>query len=217
MNRCISRVRVPGIKFQLMILGVFFLLPGSNLYSAQKDSTNAHRQIAKVRTALNRIRPFKVDFIQQVYSDEQLDIQESGEIIFKDERRLKWTYLDPDYKVFLLDGENYKFYDEDNEQLMVGKVKEKNRQWIWQLLFSDEILPHARWDELVKTLRVEDDARDIDIEIQINNDFLPVKVNQGDPSGARMVYHFKKYRKNITLTSETLQLKVPEDVEIIRE
>jgi len=88
-------------------------------------STSAKETIKTVRDSLNEIKPFKVNFTQQVYTDEELDIEESGEIIFKNDQLLKWTYLDPDYKVFLLEEDNYQFYDEDNQQLMIGKIKEK--------------------------------------------------------------------------------------------
>ncbi|UCH93545.1 MAG: outer membrane lipoprotein carrier protein LolA [Candidatus Aminicenantes bacterium] len=188
----------------------------------------ARETIKKVRDSLNRIKPFKVSFLQQVYTDEQLDIEESGKIIFKNDRLLKWTYLDPDYKVFLLEGDNYQFYDEDNEQLIIGKIKDRSHQWVWQLLFSDDVFRHylVGWDEGQKKIRIKNnpgshtgdtDDMSIDIEILINNDFLPIKVIQKDPSGALIVYHFKEYKPGIELASDTFRLKVPEDVEVIRQ
>jgi len=149
----------------------------------------------------------------------QPDLEESGEILFKDDRQLKWTYLDPDYKVFLLTGENYQFYDEDNEQLIIGKIKDKSRQWVWQLLFSDDIFPYTRWDGAHRKIHIknESEAVFIDIEIKINSDFLPVKMTRKDPTGARMVYYFKNYRQKIKISEDTFRLKVPDDVDIVRE
>ena len=60
---------------------------------------------------------------------------------------LKWTYLDPDYKVWILIGDDYKFYDRENEQLTIGKIEKKNQKWIWQLLFSEEVSEFIRSDE----------------------------------------------------------------------
>ncbi len=204
-------------KIRLFVFLCFFRLIalGTNTFAAPDSS--AAQVIAKVRNALNSIKPFQVSFVQQVYTDNQVDIQESGDIIFKDDQQLKWTYRDPDFKVFLLEGEDYKFYDEDNEQLMIGKVKDKNQQWIWQLLFADDILPDARWEISTETIHIDSKSRDIHVQVIINNLFLPVKVSQKDPSGARMVYLFNTYLKNISLPSDTFKLDVPANVEVVHD
>ncbi|MFC2146448.1 outer membrane lipoprotein carrier protein LolA [Acidobacteriota bacterium] len=191
-------------------------------------TTTVKETIKTVRDSLNRIKPFKVNFAQQVYTDEQLDIEESGEIIFKNDQVLKWTYLDPDYKVFLLEGDNYQFYDEDSEQLIIGKIKDGRQQWVWRMLFSDDIFRDylVTWDKTRKKIHIKKnptsrtgDTGDItiDIEIIINDDSLPVTLIQVDPSGARIVYHFKEYKSKIKLPDDTFRLSVPDDVEIIRE
>lgn len=173
--------------------------------------------IDQIRSALNRIKPFKVNFVQQVFTDEDMDIQESGEIIFNHDRQLKWTYLDPDYKVFLLEGDEYRFYDEDNEQLTIGRVKEKNSQWIWRLLFSDDVLPHTRWNSQESVLYFKNSKESLDVQIQVDAAWLPAKVTQRDPSGAKMVFLFQKYREKIPVDKETFVLKVPQNVEIIHD
>lgn len=161
-------------------------------------------------------------FVQQVFTDGDTsarpDVEESGEIIFKNDRQLKWTYLVPDYKVFLLQGDDYKFYDEDNEQLIVGKVKDKSRQWIWQLLFSDDIFQYARWDGPHKKIHIENKSETmaLDIEITINSDFLPVKVSQVDITAARVVYYFQSYQPKIKIAEDTFLLSLPEDVAVVR-
>lgn len=174
--------------------------------------------IKKVREALNRIKPFQTSFIQQVYSDEQIDIEESGEILFKDDQHLKWTYVKPDFKVFLLIKNLYKFYDEENEQLTIGEINDRSQQWIWQLFFSDEILQYTRVDETLKKIYIKknDPEQPLDIEIRLNNEYLPVQVIQVDPnSGARMIFYFKDYKGNIKIPEDAFLLKVPEDVDVI--
>lgn len=192
------------------------------------QTTTAKEIIKTVRDSLNRIKPFKVNFAQQVYTDEQLDIEESGEIIFKNDQLLKWTYLDPDYKVFLLEEDNYQFYDEDNEQLIIGKIKDRSHQWVWQMLFSDDIFRDyfVAWDKAHKRIYIKNNPNSrtgdtgdisIDIEIIINDDALPITLIQDDPSGARIVYHFKEYKPKIEIAGDTFRLSVPDNVEIIRE
>ena len=176
--------------------------------------------VKKVRLALNRIKPFQTRFVQQVYIDEQLDIEESGEILFKDDQHLKWTYLKPDFKIFLLQKENYKFYDEENEQLTIGKIKKRSQQWIWQLFFSDEILQYTyeRVNGVDKKIFIkrEDAEQPLNIEIRLNKDFLPVQVIQEDRNtGVRMIFYFKDYKEKIKMPKDAFELKVPGDVEII--
>jgi len=173
--------------------------------------------LKNVRDSINRIKPFKVDFVQQVYDEDQLEIEESGEVIYLDQDKLKWTYLEPDFKVFLLEKDTYKFYDQENEQLTIGQVKEKNRQWIWQLLFSDKIGDSIKVDESKKIIHIKDDKEAMDIEIQVDQGFLPVKAVQNDPSGARLVYLFKNYKERIAISDEEFNLKVPEDVDVVME
>ncbi len=191
---------------------------------AASQAPGQSRVLEKVRHALNRIKPFRVCFVQQVYGDEQPDaealpdIEESGEILFKDDRNLKWTYLKPDLKVFLLENENYKFYDEDNEQLTVGKLKDRGGQWIWQLFFSDDISRYTRLDHTGKIIFIkkEDPQEPLNVEIHLNKEYLPVKVIQQDRgTGARMVYTFTDYKENVEIPANAFELDVPDDVEII--
>lgn len=205
---------------------LFFYAPALLLFTVTPE-TGPSQLLKEVRNALNRIKPFQVRFVQQVYGDEQPDepyaktlpdIEESGEILFKDDRRLKWTYLKPELKIFLLENDSYKFYDEDNEQLTVGKIKDRGSQWIWQLFFSDDILPYARVGDTGKTIFIkkEDAQEPLNVEIQLNNRYLPVRVIQQDRgTGARIVYTFTDYKENVEIPSGAFELNVPDDVEII--
>lgn len=219
----------------LAISFILMFLPGEIPTNTAPDldhhyaqSITASKTIELVRDSLNRIKPFRVNFIQQVYTDEQLDIEESGEIIFKNDRLLKWMYLEPDYKVFILEENNYQFYDEDNEQLIIGKIKDRSQLWIWQLVFSNDTSRyyHVTRDKNHKKIRIRHnpdtnsgDAPDInnDIEIIINDGYLPIQVIQKDPSGARIVYMFEEYKSKIKIPGDAFRLNVPENVEIIRE
>jgi len=220
-NRCRSRVLFFFYAFALPIL----LCTGTNNPDSSTSALSVRTTIQKIRASLNRIKPFKIDFTQQVLSElpskhpgqPQVDVEESGEILFKNDQTLKWTYLKPDYKVFLLENDDYRFYDQENEQLIIGKIKDRSQQWVWQLLFSDEIFKYARIDSPKRLIRVKDDDETLNLEIAFNSDFLPEKMVQIDASGARMVYYFRNYRKNISIPDDAFHLKIPDGVEIIRE
>lgn len=171
--------------------------------------------VNKVRNSINKIKPFKVEFVAQVSSEGEIEIEESGEIIFKDIHKLKWTYLNPDYKVFVLTGTDYKFYDKENEQLTIGNIKDNNEQWIWQLIFSEKYSKYIRCDEYKKKIYINNDSENINVVIFLNNDFLPEKVIQNDPSGVKLIHFFKGYKKKIKITKEEFELKLPENIDIL--
>lgn len=192
---------------------------GKNTQPAQRVS--AESLVKKVRENLNRIKPFRLQFVQQVYTDDTLSIEESGEIIFKDERHLKWIYLKPNFKVFLLWEDNYKFYDEENEQVTIGKIKDQGRQWLWQLFFSEDILRYSYTTtpgEKKIFIKKESTEEPLDIEIVVNNDYLPVQVIQQDPTtNTRMIFYFKDYKEKILIPGDAFELKVPKNVETVEE
>lgn len=200
----------------IVVAALFVQLIARDASSAGKKSDMVD-ELHKVRDVLNGIKPFKLSFTQQVFTDEQMDLEESGEIIFQNNQQLKWTYLEPDFKVFILTDDGYKYYDQDSEQLIIGKVDQKKHQWIWQLLFSDDIVTYTEWDKQNKTFHIKNDAQALDVQVVVNTGHYPIKVMQQDPSGARMIYLFKDYQERIVVTPEMFQLKLPEDVEIIRE
>jgi hypothetical protein len=126
--------------------------------------------------------------------------------------------------VFLLVEDEYKFYDKENEQLTVGKIKDRSRQWIWQLFFSDDILRYIHTDPAPgKTrrkiyIKKEDPDEPLDIEISLNTDSLPVQVIQADTdTGVRMIFYFKDYKEKIKLPGDAFEINVPGDTEIINE
>jgi len=198
-----------GSIFSCFCLLVLFSL---SLFAVEKNSF-----IYRVREAINRAKPFQVKFVQQVFDGGELEIEESGEIVFQDQQKLIWTYRQPDYKVFLLEGDRYRFYDKENEQLTIGKVKEKNEQWVWQLIFSDNLSTEITGDEGRRLIFIKNETDGLDVQIQFGQDFLPIKVIQEDPSGAQVVYSFKDYRQKIAIATDTFTLVVPAGVEIIQD
>lgn len=171
--------------------------------------------IQDTRQAISRIKPFRVNFVQQVVIDGEMEIEESGEILFQDISRLKWTYLDPEFKVFVMEGNAYRFYDRENNQLIKGEVTQKNQQWIWQLLFSEEATGSLRVDEKKRIIYFRDDAEDLDIEIILDEGLLPRKAIQQDPTGVQYLYFFSGYREKVPVTGQDFELDLPADVEII--
>jgi len=173
--------------------------------------------LVRVRSAVYAIKPFKVKFVQQVFIDDELEIEESGEILFKNSKVLKWTYTNPEYKIFLLQENEFRFYDKENNQLTIGKISENNQQWIWQLLFSDKISPFIKCDKIQRKIFIKNKEEDMNFEILVDKNLLLKQVIQYDSSGAKYIYFFKEYKKKVKIGKKDFELELPIDVDIIDE
>ena len=103
--------------------------------------------IKRVRKSITDIQPFQVEFVHQVFIDEEKDFEESGEIVFVNPQQIKWHYRKPENKIFILEGSRYRFFIEESNQLLRGDVGKQNKQVIWQLLFSQEDGRNIQCDE----------------------------------------------------------------------
>ena len=175
--------------------------------------------LKQVRARILSCQPFRVDFVQQVYIDEEMTIQESGVIVFADRNRVKWQYLDPTPKTFILENGGYRFYDPENKQLLRGRVGARGEQLIWELLFSDRPGNASRWDSRARTIRLalagENGVQEL--EVTVGADLLPARVRQTAVNEVTTVYVFKNYRRRVALGAREFSLDLPADVEIIDE
>jgi outer membrane lipoprotein-sorting protein len=186
--------------------------------AALKTTTDPFLQ--RVRARILQSQPFRVDFVQQVYVDEELTLKESGVIVFADREHVKWQYLDPEYKVFILEQGRYRFYDRENNQLLQGQLGERNEQLIWELLLSDRPGSAASWDARSRTIRLrlgdESGAEGAqELKIIVGADFLPQRVEQAATNEVTTVYVFRNYRSRVALAAGEFDLDLPADVEII--
>jgi outer membrane lipoprotein-sorting protein len=173
--------------------------------------------LEQVRAKINDSRPFRADFVQQVMIDGELNLEESGFIVFADSTRMKWQYLRPDFKTFILENGRFQFYERENNQLLKGRIDPRNEQLIWDLLCSPKPGQSSRWDERTRTilLRVEDGSGRQELKIKIAADFLPERVEQTSASEVTNVYLFRNFRTGIVLADGEFALNLPESVEII--
>lgn len=176
--------------------------------------------LQRVRERILQSQPFRVDFVQQVYIDNELTMKESGVIVFADREHVKWQYLDPEFKVFILEKGRYRFYDRENNQLLRGLLGERNERLIWELLLSDRPGGAASWDARTRTIRLNLDdesgaAGAQELKILVGADFLPLRVEQAAENEVTTVYVFRNYRSRVVLAAGEFDLDLPADVEVI--
>lgn len=171
--------------------------------------------LTKIRNNLNRIKPFKVNFINRVISDSTVDIEENGVMTFRDSEKIKWEYIEPDHKVWILSGDSYEYYDKEDEQITRGRLAKKTQLWIFQLLYEKDLSENLNID--VKSRQIEFLNKDegADFKIFFTKDLLPYKVIQKDPTGVDIVYLFSDYKPNLRLPADEFKLKTTGEVDII--
>jgi outer membrane lipoprotein-sorting protein len=183
------------------------------------SSLPAQTFLDQLRAKITGSQPFKMDFVQQVFIDGSVSLEESGFIVFAERTRVKWQYLRPDPKTFILENGRYQFYDQENNQLLKGRVDQANEQIIWDILCSPQPGQVSRWDERTRTilLSVRESSGRQELKIKIAPDFLPERVEQTSANEVTTVYTFSNYRTRITLAAGEFSLNIPNGVEIIEE
>lgn len=73
------------------------------------QATSAAGIAAKVDGHYNALHSLEVHFVQ-TYTGMGMNRKESGVLLLKKPGRMRWTYTDPDGKLFVLDGKNGYFY-----------------------------------------------------------------------------------------------------------
>jgi outer membrane lipoprotein-sorting protein len=175
--------------------------------------------LKQVRSAILASQPFRVDFVQQVFIDGTLELQESGVIVFAHREQVKWEYTHPESKIFILQKDRYRFYDRENNQLLAGRVGTSGEQLIWELLLAEQPGGTVRWDAATRTvfLSVPGQEGPQQLHILVGADFLPQRVEQTAENGVTTVYRFRNYRRRIALAAGEFDLDLPADVDIVEE
>ncbi len=175
--------------------------------------------LTEVRAAIKQAQPFRVNFTQQVYIDDEKEIEESGFILFQNQQKLRWEYSRPEKKVFILEDDRYQFYQPENRQLLRGRVKEQREELLWQILNSDSAHFQYTLDERQRCIMIRslNGNEPITMEIFVNAANLPERVIRTDTSGVRQVFIFKSYSRHQTFPAGAFLLEIPKGTEIVDE
>ena len=192
-------------KRKLLIILLFIL--GSYLYS--------NNVVKNIKKSIINFSPFKVKFTQQVFIDNEKEVEEGGFIVFKNIKKLKWVYNNPELKVFLLKGNKYYYYNKEENQLKKGKIGEYDNTSIWRIFFSEKGFKYV--SNKKGRIKIIDTKENIEFKVKYDDSFLPVEVTQDDGSGIIYKYFFYDFKKKIQIKDSEFELELPKGVEIINE
>jgi outer membrane lipoprotein carrier protein len=119
----ISRQRVENRWRFLLVAAVAGLLAlGAAAELRAQPAANAAQVAARVDRHYNALHSLEVHFVQS-YTGMGVDRKESGVLLLKKPGKMRWTYTDPDGKLFVLDGKDGYFYSPGDPEAQ--KVAEK--------------------------------------------------------------------------------------------
>jgi outer membrane lipoprotein carrier protein len=102
------------------LLGVICMMAAAGLQA--QPAMNAAQVAERVDRHYNALQSLEVHFVQ-TFSGMGTNRKESGVLLLKKPGRMRWTYTDPDGKLFVLDGKDGYFYSPGESEAQ--KVDEK--------------------------------------------------------------------------------------------
>jgi len=206
---------------------IFYLL----LFSLSSSSLTVEDVALKTERKLNSIQSIQANFQQYYYpSSDSTPLKEKGEFYFKKPDLMKWEYKDPEEKIFLYKEGVFLFYfPEDNELFQSSLSKEQYESEILSLLsgkkrltdhYSIEFSPFPSENQKSWKLKLtpKEENEYIYILLEINEKtWLIQKAIFFDWAGSKSEFHFSQIKSNIRFPQNVFELKLPSDVEIIKD
>lgn len=180
-------------------------------------STSPPSFLVRVRTAIMDAAPFSARFTQALILDGEVELEESGLIYLRDKQTLKWIYTEPEHKEFVFRNGEYRYYNREDNILTVGRVQVTSERWVWQLLFAEDLNLSVVGDADKRVISYHDERGDLDIRIEVDSSYLPVRVVQTEPLGTQTRYIFSGYQTRQRFGETFFDIDLPPDVEIIEQ
>ncbi|HEX4064383.1 MAG TPA: outer membrane lipoprotein carrier protein LolA [Acidobacteriaceae bacterium] len=97
------------VRWRFFFAAALFLGPGSGAVVRAQATMTAAQLAERVDRHYNALHSLEVHFTQE-YTGMGMDRKESGVLLLKKPGKMRWTYTNPDGKLFLLDGHDGYFY-----------------------------------------------------------------------------------------------------------
>lgn len=111
------------IHWRFLLVGAMALAPGAAAWAqATTTKMSAEGIAARVDRHYNGLHSLEVHFVQ-TYTGLGANRRESGVLLLKKPGKMRWTYTNPDGKLFVLDGKDGYFYSPGEPEAQ--KVSEK--------------------------------------------------------------------------------------------
>jgi outer membrane lipoprotein-sorting protein len=184
----------------------------------------------RVENTLRSYRTFQANFEQLYFSATvSIPLHEKGKLYFKKPNLMKWEYLDPEEKIFLIKDDLFWDYNKEEKQLIKYDLAggEFNSEVLSLLSGQVALLDHYSVElnpfptENPNSLQIKLTPKDEEsadtfllLEIDEKTWFIQ-KLISFDWTGNKTEFRFDRIKTNINLPDRTFELRVPSDVEVI--
>lgn len=170
---------------------------------------------------------FEHDFYSAVVSS---PLKEKGILYFKKPDMMRWEYTDPENNIYLFTGDKYQWYFVEENQLERGSITDegheseilhlltgqKNLLDFYSIEFSPFPTDNPQNAQIKLTPKQEDDGSFLILEID-RKKWLIHKIIFMDWEGNKTEFKFSRIKINASLPKNIFELKLPSDVEIIKQ
>ena len=177
------------------------------------------------------VRDFSADFVH-AYEGGVLRkrVSESGHLLVKKPGRMRWTYTEPERKVFVSDGTRMYSYIPADRQVYVAKVPAEDQATTPALFLTGkgnllrdfevnaaEVPEEARAGAVALGLVPRIKERDYDsLVLVVDRESLVLRMLiSEDRQGGRSTFVFSDLRENIGINDREFSFRIPRGVEVI--
>ena len=193
------------------------------------QALDIHQLARAVDDHYNHLRSLQADFTE-IYRGSGMDREESGTLLLKKPRKMRWEYRSPKEKLFISDGKDVWFYVPSQQQLrktqlkkledirsplafLLGKTKLEN-----ELQGLSRVVDQAPLDPANTLLRgvpqaMADRVSDVELEITPSKQIVRIVLNEAD--GSSTEFRFANWKENPGLNDDRFHFIPPPGVETV--
>jgi outer membrane lipoprotein carrier protein len=194
-----------------------------------QSAPDIHQLARAVDDHYNHLQSLQADFAE-IYRGSGMDREESGTLLLKKPRKMRWEYRSPKEKLFLSDGKDVWFYLPSQQQLrktqlkkledlrsplafLLGKTKLEN-----ELQGLSKAIDQKPLDPANTLLRgvpraMADRVSDVELEITPSNQIVRIVLNEVD--GSSTEFRFANWKENPGLSDDRFHFTPPPGVETV--
>lgn len=192
--------------------------------------------VKRLQTRYEQTKDLQADFTQKITIEGfERPMTSSGKVYIKKPGRLRWTYLEPSTEDIYVEGDDVKVYVPEHKQVLVGKLTQMSAskaplellQGAAKLGESFEVEPtsgKARGVGGIRLLTLFPKSHDGEAQRSLQKIVVEVfpktyfirTVWLYDMSGNVSNFEFSSVRSNIGLGNDVFNLRLPDDVEVVK-
>ncbi len=188
-------------------------------------ASSIQENLQKIQDKYKDITGFEANFEQNFYHKAyKKDKKSSGEVVFKKELFMKWSYNSPERKYIISNQEKLWVYEPENEQVFISEVKKSELTQISRFLFQHEDL-QKEYDITIDdkngvVMDLTPKSKDLSykkITLTFSSELKLTKTEMIDQFDNVNTIAYSNIKLNPTQDKSFFEFKIPEGIEVIEQ